>query len=95
MATRVKEQPTDNTRLLAAAFLVNPVVILGIGAVRYAKGGDITHKFELEPEGPGEEFVFELGRDHKNTLLTLRMKAEPNCVLDLSVTSAHVDDWHG
>ncbi|MFE0106796.1 hypothetical protein [Streptomyces sp. NPDC059009] len=41
---------------------------------------------------PGEEFTFELGRNHQDIRLAVRMTAEPNCALDLSVASARVDD---
>lgn len=41
---------------------------------------------------PGQEFTFDLGRNHKDIRLAVRMTAEPNCALDLSVASARVDD---
>ncbi|MFG3255431.1 hypothetical protein [Streptomyces sp. NPDC048172] len=40
----------------------------------------------------GEELAFSLGQDRKDIRLAVRMTAEPNCVLDLSVASARVDD---
>ncbi|MEV0603871.1 hypothetical protein AB0I82_31845 [Streptomyces sp. NPDC050315] len=218
-ATDAEEQLADNTKRLALTFLANLVVLLGTGAVWYARGGDITlvgsvvgallvlsggmlplikgngqdseekplwpplmllvvptavlavalpalaasvwygarpvdltHEFELKPEGPfmqgmtvtasthtdrtkprlfitfagseydqsapvcapssrftvalrsgagrgdtqsgrsGKEFVFELGRNHEDIRLAVRMTAEPNCALLLSVASARVDD---
>lgn len=39
-----------------------------------------------------EEFVFEMGPNRKDILLAIRMTAEPNCELDLSVKSARVDE---
>lgn len=40
----------------------------------------------------GEQLVFELGENRKDIRLAVRMTAEPNCVLDLSVESARLDD---
>ncbi|WP_189176653.1 hypothetical protein [Streptomyces lasiicapitis] len=41
---------------------------------------------------PGQELTFDLGRNHKDISLAVRMTAEPNCALDLTVDSARVDD---
>ncbi|MBL1113955.1 hypothetical protein JK364_16360 [Streptomyces sp. 110] len=40
----------------------------------------------------GETFVLDLGEDMKDIRLTVRLIAEQNCALDLSVTSAHLDE---
>ncbi|MFF9201150.1 hypothetical protein ACF1AE_04855 [Streptomyces sp. NPDC014986] len=67
-----------------------PVCVPGSELTVRLKGG--AGRNRIQSGAPGTEFTFDLGRGTTDAELSVRLRAEQGCELNLSVASAHLDD---